>query len=111
MANARVALKEIDVIKQEAKQKIYTTSNGEENTCLNVITCKYFKADTIFITSKYKQISNPETFEAIMVVEGNGTIKANGKEYKIKLGDSFIIPASLGEYEIEGKIKLLKAYL
>lgn len=103
--------KAIDVIKQDLKQKIVTTSNQKLDTSNNVITCDYFKVDTISIGSKYKQISRPETFEAIMVVEGNGKIQTNGKEYTIKLGDSFIIPASLGEYEIEGNIKLLKAYL
>lgn len=103
--------KAIDVIKQDLKQKIVTTSNQKLDTSNNVITCDYFKVDTISIGSKYKQISSPETFEAIMVVEGNGKIQTNGKEYTIKLGDSFIIPASLGEYEIEGNIKLLKAYL
>lgn len=103
--------KAIDVIKQDLKQKIVATSNQKLDTSSNVITCDYFKVDTISIGSKYKQISSSETFEAIMVVEGNGKIQTNGKEYTIKLGDSFIIPASLGEYEIEGNIKLLKAYL
>lgn len=103
--------KAIDVIKQDAKQKIVTTSNQKIDTSSNVITCNYFKVDTISIGSKYKQKSNSETFESIMVVEGNGKIQTNGKEYNVKLGDSFIIPASLGEYEIEGEIKILKAYL
>lgn len=103
--------KAIDVIKQDAKQKIVATSNQEVDISNNVISCSYFKVDTICIGSKYKQTSSKETFEAIMVVDGSGIIKTNGKEYKIKLGDSFIIPASLGEYEIEGIITLLKAYL
>lgn len=103
--------KAIDVIKQDTKQKIVTTSNQKVDTSNNVISCDYFNVDTISIGSKCKHKSNSETFEAIMVVEGNGTIKANAKEYKINLGDSFIIPSSLGEYEIEGNIKLLKAYL
>lgn len=103
--------KAIDVIKKDLEQKIVTTSNQKVDTCNNVITCDYFKVDTISISSKYKKTSNVETFEAIMIVEGNGKIKTNGKEYKVRLGDSFIIPASLGEYEIEGNIKLLKTYL
>ena len=46
-----------------------------------------------------------------MVVEGSGKLKVKTKQYDIKLGESFILPASLGEYEIKGNIKLLKAYL
>ena len=103
--------KAIDVIKQYSEQKIVNTETQVVDTSSNVISCDYFNADTICIGSKYKQVSNKETFEAMMVVEGNGIIKTNGKEYEIKLGDSFIIPANLGKYEIEGSITLLKAYL
>ena len=46
-----------------------------------------------------------------MVVDGSGFIRVNDKKYDIKLGDSFILPANLGEYELEGKLQILKAYL
>ena len=52
-----------------------------------------------------------ESFEACMVVDGSGFIRVNDKKYDIKLGDSFILPANLGEYELEGKLQILKAYL
>ncbi len=102
--------KAIDVIKQDAKHSI-TSTNGQKEACNNVINCDYFKVDSVKIKSSYQSISNEESFEAYMVVEGNGVIKTNSKEYEIKLGDSFIVPANLGEYEIKGELKLLKAYL
>ena len=36
----------------------------------------------------------------------------NGKNFleKIKKGDSFLIPASLGEYTVKGKVAVLKSY-
>lgn len=102
--------KAIDVIKQNAKHSI-TSTNGQEEVCKTVIDCDYFKVDSVKIKSNYQASSNKESFEAYMVVEGNGIIKTNGKEYEIRLGDSFIVPAILGEYEIKGELKLLKAYL
>lgn len=44
-------------------------------------------------------------------VEGCGIIKyKNGKEY-LKCAESVLMPAYLGEYEIQGKCKLLKSYV
>lgn len=103
--------KAIDVIKQDAKQNIIATNQQEKDSCKNVITCDYFKVDSICVGVSYQAKSNPESFETIMVVEGKGTLITKKKEYPIKLGDSFIIPANLGEYKIEGNSKLLKAYL
>lgn len=48
--------------------------------------------------------TNKTTFEAYCVVKGSGEI--DGKS--IKLGDSFIIPASYGIYKIHGDMELLK---
>ena len=102
--------KAIDVMNQEKRQNITNTRNQAE-TCKKVIDCNYFGVDSLNITQNYQAKSNQESFEAYMVVEGNGILKANNKQYHLNLGESFIIPANLGEYEIEGNIKLLKAYL
>ncbi len=102
--------KAIDVIKQDTKYSI-TSTNHQEEVSKNVIDGDYFKVDSVKIKSTYQSKSNKESFEAYMVVEGNGIIKTNSKEYEIRVGDSFIVPANLGEYEIKGELKLLKAYL
>lgn len=103
--------KAIDVIKKDLKQNIISTQYQQKDSVQNVIDCNYFKVDTINVKTKYCAKSNIESFEAYMVVEGDGIIKIQDKEYLIKIGDSFIIPAKLGEYEIKGKIKLLKTYI
>ena len=88
-----------------------TSTNGQEDICKMVMDCNYFKVDVLNVTENYQAKSNKDTFEAYMVVEGKGKLETKGKEYGIKIGESFILPASLGEYEIKGNIKLLKAYL
>lgn len=102
--------KAMDVIKQDKRQNI-TSTNGQEDICKMVMDCNYFKVDVLNVTENYQAKSNKDTFEAYMVVEGKGKLETKGKEYDIKIGESFILPASLGEYEIKGNIKLLKAYL
>ena len=44
-------------------------------------------------------------------MEGNGKIVSSGNELEIKLGDSILIPASLGKYTLEGNFTLLKSYV
>lgn len=103
--------KAIDVIRQDANNNIISTKGQKANTCINRIACEYFKVDTIFVETYYLAKTARESFEACMVVDGSGFIRVNDKKYDIKLGDSFILPANLGEYELEGKLQILKAYL
>ncbi len=52
-----------------------------------------------------------ETFYTINVLEGSGKIETKNKEYMVNKGDSFLIPANLGQYIIKGKIEILKSYI
>ena len=74
--------------------------------------CKndYFGIEKISINKEFKDKSNEEILYIYTCVEGNGYIKGNNFEEKINLGDSILIPATLGEYKIEGNIKVLKSY-
>ena len=44
------------------------------------------------------------------MIVGNGTIE--GKDFceEIKKGDSYLIPASLGKYEVKGQLSVIKSY-
>ena len=44
-------------------------------------------------------------------MDGEGVIKYKAGSETIKMGDSFLIPASMGNYEVRGSIKLLKSYV
>lgn len=103
--------KAIDVIRQDANNKIVTTKEQEPNTCQNRISCDCFKVDSVCVQTSYFSKTMKDTFEACMVVNGSGLLRVKDKEYNIKMGDSFILPANLGEYELEGKLEILKAYL
>ena len=77
----------------------------------NLVSSRYFSVDKIKVEGEYSSNSNKESFYAINVIEGEGTIKTKEKEYKIYKGNSFIIPALLGEYKIIGKLILLSSYI
>ena len=46
----------------------------------------------------------------LICVDGKGTIE--GKEFseEIKMGDSYLIPAKLGNYSVKGELEVIKSY-
>lgn len=102
--------KAIDVINVNNSPKIVETKSINEEI-VRVVDSSYFKTDKITINGSFVQKSSEETFYTVNVIKGEGTIKTSTEEYKIKLGDSFIIPATLGEYIIQGELEILESYV
>ena len=71
---------------------------------------EYFGVEKVDIFTEWKDESNIEKFFILTCVEGNGVIEGKNFSEKIKKGDSFLIPASLGEYTVKGKVAVLKSY-
>ena len=65
----------------------------------------------INVETEWSDYSNEEKFFILTCVEGNGVI-ASGENYtgEIKMGDSYLIPATLGKYSVTGNVKLIKSY-
>ena len=78
----------------------------------HTLLCKnnYFGMEKISIEKEFNDKSNEEFFYMYTCVEGSGYIKGNNFMEEINLGDSILIPATLGEYKIEGTLKVLKSY-
>ena len=78
------------------------------------VLCKnpYFSIEKILILDKYTDISNKDEFYMYTCVDGEGRIEGDKGNYseKIKIGDSYLIPATLGEYSIKGNVTVLKSY-
>lgn len=94
----------IDVVNQNIKPQIIS-ENG--NNKQELITNEYFKIKKIDIEDEYKDCSTNDSFFAVNVVEGNGKLFCNNNVFEITQGNSFIIPANLGEYLLKGKMKIL----
>lgn len=103
--------------KQEAFETIKPNNNVvvthiNSNECIkNLVQNEYFITDKINCQEKFKDFSNKRSFYAINIVKGRGSVKTEYEEAKIKQGDSFIIPANLGYYEIFGQLEFLKTYI
>jgi mannose-6-phosphate isomerase len=76
--------------------------------------CKsdYFTIEKYIIDGKVSESSDENKFFILTCVEGSAYILSNNNEkVKILKGDSILIPASLGNYTIEGNLTLLKSYV
>ena len=102
--------KAIDVVAVGSRPEIKRTKDWDAGE-KNMISSEYFKTYKVTVNGEWKDESNMETFYAMNVVKGSGTIKSNEKTYDLKIGDSFIIPAKLGNYELSGDLELLKSYI
>ena len=101
--------KAIDVVDCSLRPQIKNTDTLEGES--NIISSEYFKTDKIKIKGSEKSSSSVETFYIMNVVKGFGKLITSTNEYDIKYGDSFIIPATLGEFELQGDMEILKSYI
>ena len=87
---------------------------GYEKTYLRV--SKEFSVELYEVKTFLKEYSDKERFYIFTCVQGSGKINYMIREsltesMDIKLGDSILIPAYLGEYSFKGNMKLLKSYV
>lgn len=93
-------------IEEHAKNENIKRENVE-----NIVKSEFFTTNKINVMNTYKEVVSKESFMAFNVIEGNGILKVDNMKYEINKGDSFILPANIGQYEIEGQVELLQSYV
>jgi mannose-6-phosphate isomerase len=73
--------------------------------------CSCFTVEEIQVSDKFQDNTYGLTFHIYMVIEGKGTVRSLQGTTPILLGDTLLIPGVIGDYTIEGKIRLLKTYI
>lgn len=78
-----------------------------EFTVTEMFSCRYFRAHRIDVRESVTLFCDGRSFQHILCVEGGGRIRVQSGTYPFGRGDSFFMPAALGEYKIEGKCRVL----
>lgn len=78
-----------------------------EFTMAEMFSCRYFRAYRLDVRQSAALRCDGSSFQHILCVEGNGSIRCEAGEYPFEGGDSFFMPAALGEYKIEGRCRVL----
>jgi mannose-6-phosphate isomerase len=93
------------IIPEECKANSCVTF--PEFTMTEMFSCTYFRAYRVDVKTAVTLLCDGQSFQHLLCVEGWGTIRANGQTYSFQRGDSFFMPAALGEYKIEGVCRML----
>jgi len=72
-----------------------------------MFSCKYFRAYRVDVRTAADLRCDGQSFQHLLCVEGSGVISVNDKTYPLRRGDSYFLPAALGEYRIEGACRVL----
>ena len=72
-----------------------------------VLTCEYFRVRRAEVKRRIDLSTEGGSFTHLMCVRGGGDILCGGRNYPLRQGDSYFLPAALGEYAVEGDCSLL----
>ncbi len=86
---------DIDAIRYEA------SAEGERDGEL-LAHCRYFKVRRMEISGERTLNATEDSFLSVLCVSGEGRIVCGSAEYDIKRGDSYFLPAGMGEAVISG---------
>ena len=77
----------------------------------HIASCEYFTVDKLVldggIMKRMCGTIDPTTFVSLLVLEGEGVIRAGEEELTFRKGDSLFITADTGNYEMEGVCEIL----
>ncbi len=68
---------------------------------------KYFKVRRLTQSGTAKLCASDDSFVSLLCTDGEGSIFADGVSYKITKGDSYFIPAGMGDFIIDGKLTVI----
>jgi len=108
--------KAIDVInfgtespKEKTKGIMIKLDSGSSKTYL--VANKYFSVEHLDISGKFHDVADGSKFHIFSFIDGEGEIIYKKGSIDVKTLESVLIPAEMGEYEIIGRFKALKAYV
>lgn len=73
--------------------------------------CSYFSVRRHKISGKKTYVADKTSFHSLLCVEGGGSIVFEEKTYPIVKGNSYFIPADLGEYRVFGEMTVIHTTL
>ena len=79
----------------------------EETLC----TCPYFTVERLDIRTCAALHGPGDSFRHLLCVEGEGAIVHGGVRYPLRQGDSYLLPAALGDCGVEGRCRVLLSHI
>lgn len=105
LERAAAVLDYTPVVPEECKANSVMTFPGF--TMAEMFACGYFRAYRVDVHSCADLACDGRSFQHLQCVDGAGVIVHQGTSYPFARGDSFLLPAALGAYEINGSCRVL----
>jgi len=83
---------------------------SEYSRCIKIVN-NYFAIEHIDLHGSITEDADGSKFYIYIFTQGSGQIKYQGGSIDVRFGETVLIPASLGEYTIEGTITAIKTYV
>lgn len=78
---------------------------------LTIAESPYFLVEKGLIQGEESAATSKESFVILMIVEGDGILRWGDGEQTVRAGDCFLLPATLGHYELSGALTLLRCWV
>ena len=104
--------KAIDVVRTFSEEQIsavrYAGATEEEKRDPSVLcVCPYFRTDVLTLNGWHTLFAAEDSFVHLLCTEGEGILRFRKMEYPFHKGDSYLLPATLGECFVFGNACLL----
>lgn len=110
--HVKQALDVIDFDQRIPKDKtVGVTSEVGSSSLTKYIYNQYFGIDEVELNGTYEDSTKEDHMIIYVCMDGSFEVKWNGTVTSMKAGESILIPACLGAFEMVGEAKVLKAFL
>lgn len=83
----------------------------DDRPVATLLECEEFVIRRLLIDGRLNQDTAGATMQILMMLGGEGVLTWRGNEYSLGTGESVLLPATLGEYDLKGELRLLQYYL
>lgn len=94
---------EINAIRFEARDEF-----DDEETLAH---CRYFRVKKMKISGGRTIVSGDDSFASLVCISGGGCIAHGSRIYSLSAGDSYFIPAGMGDFTVNGEMEIIVSTL
>lgn len=76
-----------------------------------LVRCSKFVTEAVVVSSRMPCHAGRESFHSLLSLEGTGVLVHGGERLEIRKGQSVFVPAGMGDYALEGDMRLLRTTL
>lgn len=87
------------------------TAAAQPHNWLSIAVSPYFSVDKGVVESIWTLSTHASSCAILIVAEGNGLLRWPNGIIEVKAGDCFLLPASLGQYELDGRMTVLRSVI